>query len=67
MYTITIEKQTFEKQIKGKEWKVVDKAGNYDHTPEIEKIVEVKKTIYIQIVEELDLVAVINAVNGIKE
>jgi hypothetical protein len=34
------------------------------YTPEIEKQVEVKREIFKQIVEDLNLVAVINAING---
>ena len=35
----------------------------YGYTPEVEKQVEVKREIYKQVVEDLDIVTVINAIN----
>jgi len=69
-YKIEVTEFCFEKRIKGKEWKqvtdgVLEGGGNYAYTPEIEKTVEVERTIFTQNTDDLDLVAVIKAVNGL--
>jgi len=68
MYKITVEKTITETRLCGKDWKIISKKADnpeYGYTPEIEKQVETRHTIYIQTVDELDLVSVINAVNSI--
>ncbi len=66
-YKITITEITVETEIEGREWAKVD--GNpdtrYDYTPEIEKRVKVIREIYCQNTDELDLKAVIKAINGL--
>jgi len=71
MFKITIEHETEETQTKGREWKVIGSKENdipeYGYTPEIQKVVQISRTIYMQTVNELDLPAVIAAVNAKKE
>lgn len=65
-YKITIEKTVTETKLVGKEWTIIDQKGDYkeyDYTPEIEKQVETRQMIYTQMVDDLDLVTVIDAVN----
>jgi hypothetical protein len=66
MFKITIEETKIEKKIAGTEWERTGKdEPAYAYTPEIEKQVEVTREIFRQIVEEIDLEAVIKAVNSI--
>lgn len=66
-FTITIVEETFEERVKGKDW--AKGAGGspeeFGYTPEIKKTVSVRRDLYIQTVDELDMYAVIKAVNGI--
>ena len=66
-YEIEITEFTTETKICGKEWKPAN--GNpdvdYRYTPEVEKNVDVKRKIYVQNTDELDLCKVIKAVNGL--
>ena len=66
-YKITVEIEEVVTRIAGKEWRPVSESKEggtkYDYTPEIEKRVVEGKRIYEQTVENLDLVAVISAVN----
>lgn len=67
MYEITIRETKVVTKTCGNDWEIVneDADGNKrrGYTPEIEKQVEVTEMVYAQVVEELDLVGVINAVN----
>lgn len=38
----------------------------YGYTPEVEKMVEVKREVLIQIVDDMDLAKVIKAINGLE-
>jgi len=70
MFKITIEETKQIKKTVGKDWQVIKRDGDhyeYDYTPEVEKVVKEEREIYTQEVEELDLVAVIEAVNKIKK
>jgi hypothetical protein len=67
MYKITVEiTETVTKNV-GKKWLRIGTTGDgmpeYGYTPEIEKEVEEKKTIYTQVIANLDLYAVIKAIN----
>ena len=70
-YEITITEHVVETKTVGKEWergadKVdEDHPSGWGYTPEIEKKVAVKREIFSQTTEDLNLVAVIKAVNGI--
>lgn len=66
-YKITIIEESVETVIAGKQWaKQNDTAGvDYAYTPEIEKQQAVTREIYTQNTDELDLIEVIKAVNGI--
>lgn len=69
MYTITITKTTIEEKPAGQEWEITGKkreggGDTYAYTPEIVKKKEVELKVYEQIVDELDLKAVIAAVNA---
>ncbi len=68
MYEITIVEITQEKKMAGKDWETIGTDDNdkpiRGYTPEIEKWKDVTREIYKQIVEELDLVSVINAINS---
>jgi hypothetical protein len=67
-FKITIEETTIEEVIGGKEWKTLETTkdgGNIrGYSPEIVKTVEIERVVYTQIISELNLVSVINAVNG---
>ena len=69
-YTITITEQTFEKQIKGKDWEKISTDGKcestYGYTPEIEKTVAISRRVFEQNTDELHLVNVIKAINNIQ-
>ena len=67
-FEITITEKTVETKWKGKDWEEGADASNesgWGYTPEIEKKVDVERTIYKQNTDQLDLVAVIKAINGI--
>jgi hypothetical protein len=64
-YKITIERTQTVKKTVGKQWKLCGTAENsqYDYTPEVETLREETEKIYEQTVDELNLIAVISAVN----
>jgi hypothetical protein len=69
-YKITIEETKAVTKIVGRNWEVVKRVDNthdYGYTPEIEKTVKETTEIYQQIVDDLDLAAVIIAVNKLQE
>lgn len=49
----------------GKQWTVINKAGEYGHTPQIEKTLPVTEDIYVQVLDEINLNAIILAVNNL--
>ena len=63
-YRIEIKEFTQELRTVGKDWKLVA-PEEYGYTPAVEKVIDIDRTIYIQNCEELDLIEVILAVNGI--
>ncbi len=66
MYEIIIKKTVDKRKIIGKAWQPLERNGEetkYGYTPEVESTQTETTEIYSQVVEELDLVAVINAVN----
>lgn len=69
-YRITVTDTGTETKVKGRVWEQgVDpenKPDGYGYTPEIEKVVDYSRTIFEQNRDDLDLVAVIKAVNGIE-
>ena len=75
MYKIIIIKEEVVTKASGKDWAIIaqkqptEGSGSvenvYGYTPEIGKEVEVEREILSQTVENLDLVEVIKAINGI--
>lgn len=68
MVEIIVKETKQVRRLIGKEWKIVSKQGDdhkYDYTPETETVVTEVCEVYRQTVASLDLVAVINAVNGV--
>ena len=69
MYKIVITEKTLKELPHGKEWKQVgekaDGSSKYDYTPEIIKAQEDERVLLKQELDELDLAAVIRAVNGL--
>lgn len=67
MFEITIKEIKTETQSGGKEWKLIgpENGAVYGYTPEVEVQVEVETKILQQIVKDLDLPAVIKAINNI--
>ena len=67
-YEITIKKTEIREEPAGKTWDRVstDADGNseYGYTPEIIKKQTVETTVYRQVIDEIDLFAVIKAVNN---
>lgn len=64
MYEIRIiHKRTIQKEVPG-QWTVVDKEGNYGHAPSQVREVNDDIEVYKQVVDALDLPAVIVAING---
>lgn len=68
MFKITIEKTVEVTKIGGKVWDIISKDENgkeeRGYTPEIERRTTETVDIYQQVVDELDIYAVIQAVNG---
>ena len=68
-YEITIKKSEIREEPAGKTWNKVstDADGNseYGYTPEIIKKQTVETTVYRQVIDEIDLFAVIKAVNDV--
>ena len=69
MFIITIRETRVQEKVRGKDWRVVGKDENkddkYGYTPEITKSVEVDTQVFEQSVDNLDLVKVVKAINGI--
>ena len=78
MYEITIKKTETTRKVVGKEWKVVgqeekkgefsgkiEKNDKWGYTPEVEKLVESTILVLTQNVENLNVAAVIKAINGL--
>ena len=64
MFIVTITTKAIEERPAGKDWEITGKDDpKYAYTPEITKKKEVERQIYSQIVEELDVYRVIEAVN----
>ncbi len=75
MYEITIKKIETVTKKAGKDWDVISRTSEpgkvgedrtYGYTPEIDKEVEVNRVIYNQTVDDLELIDVIAAVNGVQ-
>lgn len=66
-YVVTITEKVVETVIEGKDWRKVsdDPKDKFAYTPEIEKKVEVKRLVYQQDTDTLNLIDVIKAVNNI--
>jgi hypothetical protein len=66
-YKITIEEECLEKTIKGRSWEKGCNTENdhdgYGYAPQVEEHKMVNRTIYQQDISELDLNAVIKAIN----
>jgi len=66
MYQIIIRKTVNKIKTIGKAWQPIERIGEkteYGYTPEVESTQTETTEIYTQVVEELDLVSVIKAVN----
>lgn len=64
MFTVTITKTTIEERPMGREWKKLrDDMPALGYTPEIMEKKEVELKVYEQTVDEIDIKAVIEAVN----
>jgi len=66
-YKITVSRADYVTRTAGKEWAIINAAGDRGYTPETEKKTWETNEIYEQTVEELDLkqlVAVVNGING---
>lgn len=65
-FTITIRESGQEKRVAGSEWAPkADGSAGYEYTPEIEATRPYEREIYSQSVDDVDLAAVIKAVNGL--
>lgn len=67
-YLIQITEISQEKTLTEQEWKPVtttDGKADYGYTPQIETVVKVNREVFKQNVDEIDLVAVIKAINKI--
>ena len=67
MFKITIEQTRDEPIHKGKQWSLLMVGGEYGYTPETDTVESVRRTIYEQTVDVLDVKSVIAVVNGIKQ
>ena len=66
MYKITIEETKQVRKNIGKKWEPLRRVGDktdYGYTEEVESLETVTTNMYMQVVEELDLVGVIDAIN----
>ena len=66
MFKITIEETKQVRKTVNQQWEIVKRDGDhyeYGYAPEVEKVVTETQEVYRQTVEELDLAAVIIAVN----
>ena len=70
IYKVTVEVERYEEVVAGKDWV---KGGNQDepdkwaHNPEVIKTSKVRREIYTQTLENLDLVEVVKAVNKLPQ
>ena len=68
MYTVEIIKKEMTKGVTRREWvRIKDGGGDdcYGYAPQVEEVGEVESVVLKQNVEEIDLKAVIKAINGI--
>lgn len=70
IYKVTITQVRTESTIKGKEWvqgaaQTPDEPNKWGYTPQVIEIKDVTREIYSQSVEDLDIEAVVRAVNKI--
>lgn len=66
-FKVTVTKTEMKSVLKGHQWVkggVSEKDGTYGYTPMISTLEEVATEVFSQVVEKLDLSAVIKAVNG---
>jgi len=67
MFKITIEETKEVRKIKPKDWVEGADPKNgqrgYGYAPEVETLVSVTRDVYMQVVENIDLVSVIQAIN----
>ena len=67
MYQITIRRTTTTRKVLPKSWERVDTDDDgkpvMGYTPEVETLVTDTRDVYSQVVDELDLVSVIDAIN----
>lgn len=65
-YNILITETTQERKLFGKRWVLGagETSEDYGHSPEVETVVDVEREIFMQDTSELNLVAIIKAVNG---
>lgn len=70
MFTITIKRAGKRTETAGGDYAIIaetpEKGKQFGYTPLIEKVVKFDEQIYQQSVDELDMAAVIRAVNGMK-
>ncbi len=65
-FVVTVTEFAVETVIGGKVWeKMENKEGGYGYTPEVERKKVVERKVFEQNTDELDLVGVIKAVNGL--
>ncbi len=67
-YKITIQEEAEEMATSSGAWCIIDQVdgdSKWGNPPQIEIVEKVSRTVFVQDVDELDLVAVIKAVNGI--
>jgi hypothetical protein len=67
-YLVQITEVSSEKGLTDQEWTILEEVGdvkNRGYTPQIETTKKVQREVFKQNVSELDLIAVIKAVNGI--
>ena len=67
-YVITVTEVGQEQRTAGHEWKLGagKDSQSFGYTREIERTCDYTRTIYTQLIDDLDLKAVIAAVNGVK-
>lgn len=63
VYRVKVEKAEYVTRKAGKEWKIIDKDQHYGYTPEIEKEVWETNEIYNQLVNDLNMAALVSVVN----
>ena len=70
-YKITIEEEQYEEALTSQQWLKggsgqVSEDGEYGYTPQIKTQKKVNRTVFSQNLDDLNLTAVIKAVNGIE-